>query len=80
MLKFLMVAEDVTITEEVLVVLVAEEVLLQEKEALHQEEGLVVDLEAILSPKRRWIRPRSSSAPRRGKGGFSSDRPRTRFI
>ena len=52
MLKFLkmMVAEDVTITEEVLVeVLVVEEVLLQEeKEALLQEEKvLVVDLEAI---------------------------------
>ena len=52
MLKFLkmMVAEDVTITEEVLVeVLVVEEVLLQEeKEALLQEEKVqVVDLEAI---------------------------------
>jgi hypothetical protein len=52
MLKFLKmtVAEDVTITEEVLVeVLVAEEVLLQEeKEALLQEEKVqAVDLEAI---------------------------------
>jgi hypothetical protein len=48
MLKFLktMVAEDVTITEEVLVeVLVAEEVQLQEeKVVLHQEEKVLVEV------------------------------------
>jgi hypothetical protein len=79
----MMVAEDVIITEEVLVeVLVAEEVQSQEeKEALLQEKVLVADLEAtevqhqekvvleeVISSKRRWFYRRQT------KNEGSSDR------
>jgi hypothetical protein len=55
----------------------AEEVQLQEKEALLQDvKVLVADLEGQSSAPREGGFGQSSSAPRR-EGGFTSDRPRT---
>jgi hypothetical protein len=55
-------------------VLVAEEVQLQEKEALLQEKVLVADLEATeFSTREGGFGPRSSSAPRREGGLHQTD-------